>query len=106
MAHKITKAQFQAEVLDSEIPVLVDFFATWCSPCKMLSPVIDRISDAYEGRAKVFKVDTDQEGALAMDYGVMSIPTLIFFKNGQAVERVVGLRSQDDIAKILDRLIG
>lgn len=85
---------FKTEVLESTQPVLVDFFATWCGPCKMLAPVIDQLAQEQEGKVKVVKVDVDEVEAAAMDYGVMSIPTLILFKDGEPVDQKVGVVSK------------
>lgn len=86
----LTKANFEAEVLNSDIPVLVDFWATWCGPCMMLSPVIEEIAHEFEGKIKVGKVNVDEENELAMQYRVASIPTLLLFKNGQLANSYVG----------------
>jgi len=90
-AAAITSDAFETEVLKSETPVLVDFWAEWCSPCKMLGPTIDAIAGEYEGKLKVFKLDVDSEPGVAAKYGIMSIPTLIIFKNGEVAEQIVGL---------------
>ena len=90
MVNKFTEANFEAEVLQSDIPVFVDFYADWCGPCKMMSPVIDKLAEEYEGRIKVGKVNVDENGDLAVKYGIMSIPNMVFFKNGELVDRVVG----------------
>ena len=100
MEIKITQDNFEQEVLASDIPVLVDFWATWCGPCQMLSPVIAEIAEEYDGKIKVCKVNVDEEGELAMAFRVMSIPTLILFKGGEAVETSVGFRSKEDIVKM------
>lgn len=97
MAKNITEFEFEAEVLGSEVPVLVDFWAQWCGPCKMLAPVIDEISDDVGDRAKVCKADVDKERKLADRYGIMSIPTLIIFADGEEKQRIIGARSKDDI---------
>ena len=90
MVNKFTEANFEAEVLQSDIPVFVDFYADWCGPCKMMSPVIDKLAEEYDGRIKVGKVNVDENSDLAVKYGIMSIPNMVFFKNGQPVDRVVG----------------
>lgn len=86
----LTKNNFEAEVLNSDIPVLVDFWASWCGPCMMLSPVIAEIAEEFEGKIKVGKVNVDEENELAMQFRVASIPTLLLFKNGQLVSTSVG----------------
>ena len=93
---------FKTEVLESEIPVLVDFFATWCGPCKMLAPVIDQIASEYEGKVKVCKVDVDECREPAMEYGITSIPTLILFKGGKAVKTSLGFMPKPAVAKMID----
>ena len=90
MVHKFTESNFDAEVLQSDLPVFVDFYADWCGPCKMMSPVIDKMADGFAGRIKVGKVNVDENGDLAVKYGIMSIPNMVFFKNGEVVDRIVG----------------
>ena len=90
MAKAITQSEWQAEVLNSATPVLVDFWAVWCGPCRLIAPIVEELSQQYEGKLRVYKVDVDQEQSLAMQYGIMSIPTLLLFKNGQVVEQIVG----------------
>lgn len=98
-------SEFDEKVLGSEIPVLVDFWAEWCGPCKAIGPSIEQISGEYDGRAKVYKVDVDQEGDIAMRYGIMSIPALVVFKGGKEVDRMVGAAPKATIASMLDRHI-
>ena len=90
MVNMFDESNFEAEVLKSDIPVFVDFYADWCGPCKMMSPVIDKLSEEYAGKIKVGKVNVDENSDLAMKYGIMSIPNMVFFKNGEVVDRVVG----------------
>ena len=98
----LTEDNFRAEVLQSDKRVLVDFWAAWCGPCKMIAPLIDELADDYAGKAKVCKLNVDDCGRIAQSYGVMSIPTLIVFKNGQEANRIVGFRPKAEIAKLLE----
>ena len=93
--------QFEQEVLQSELPVLVDFWATWCGPCRMLAPIVEEIAEEYDGRVKVCKVDVDEEEALALQFGIASIPTLLVFKNGQLTDTRTGFITQDQIEEML-----
>jgi thioredoxin 1 len=95
----VTDETFNQAVLKSEQPILVDFWAVWCGPCRMVAPVVDEIAREQEGKLKVMKLDVDDNQNTAMAYGVMSIPTLILFKNGQPVERIVGFRPKADMEK-------
>ncbi len=102
MAKNLTKADFEREVLLKEGLALVDFWASWCGPCRMVSPIIDQLSEEYAGKVDICKVNVDEESALASEYAVVSIPTIIIFKNGKPVEKVVGVRSFDDFCDIID----
>lgn len=93
------------QVLTSGKPVLMDFYADWCGPCKMISPIIEQLAAEYNGKAEVAKLNVDQNNALAARYGVMSIPTLLFFKDGKEVNRIVGARPKAELSRILDQLM-
>ena len=101
MEIELYKETFEQEVLQSDIPVLVDFWATWCGPCKMIAPIVKEIADEYDGKILVGKVNVDEEPDLTMQYNVSSIPTLMVFKNGQLVNMAVGYREKDEILKML-----
>ena len=101
MEIELYKETFEQEVLQSDIPVLVDFWATWCVPCKMIAPIVKEIADEYDGKILVGKVNVDEEPDLTMQYNVSSIPTLMVFKNGQLVNKAVGYREKDEILKML-----
>lgn len=94
---EVTDKNFEAEVLKSDLPVLVDFWAEWCGPCKMISPIVDEISTDLDGKLKVAKVNVDEAQSLAGQYNVMSIPTLLVFKGGEPVEQIVGAMSKDQL---------
>lgn len=105
MALEITESNFEAEVLGASVPVLVDFWATWCGPCKMISPIVDQIATEMAGTAKVGKVNVDNSAALATRFNVRSIPTLLFFKDGVLKDTIVGATSKDNIVSHLKALI-
>lgn len=106
MAKEINDANFEQEVLKSDVPVLVDFWAPWCGPCKMLSPIIDELSNENAGKAvKIMKVNIDENSEMPSKYGVMSIPTLIFFKGGQPVDQMTGVQDKATLQAKLDELI-
>lgn len=100
-----TKADFDSEVLTSDKPVLVDFWASWCGPCRMVAPIIDQLSSEYAGRALIGKVDVDEEGDLAQRYGVMSIPTIVVIKGGEVVNKVVGAVPKQRLAAMIDEVL-
>lgn len=102
MALEFTDANFQDEVLNADQPVLVDFWAEWCGPCKMLGPVIDELAGEYEGKAKVGKIDIDNNRDAAVQYGIQSIPSIIIFKNGEVVNKFVGISPKDELASAID----
>jgi len=102
---EVTDATFEKTVLKAELPTVVDFWAVWCGPCKMIAPVLEEIGDEYQGQLQIVKLDVDSNGQSALQYGVMSIPTLIVFKNGQPVERIVGFMPKAKLlAKIMPHL--
>lgn len=96
-------SNFQTEVLESSDPVLVDFWAPWCGPCKMLAPTIDELAEDYSGKARVGKVNTDESRQVAIDHQISAIPTVMIFKDGQVVERISGLQPKEQLASLLDK---
>jgi len=101
MELKLDSNNFEKEVINSEQPVLVDFYAEWCGPCKMMSPIIEEIAEELQGKAKVGKINVDENQDLAMKYEVMSIPTLIIFRSGNEVKRFVGVRDKNELMRHL-----
>ena len=97
----LTEQNFDAEVLQAELPVLIDFWAPWCGPCRMLAPVVAQIAEEYAGKAKVCKVNVDEAPELARRFGIMSIPTVLVFKGGQLTEKLVGLRPKAELEALL-----
>ncbi|ARA93792.1 thioredoxin [Rhodothermaceae bacterium RA] len=106
MAKQFTDATFQEDVLNADKPVLVDFWATWCAPCRMIAPIIEELAEEFEGRAVIGKLDVDHNPQTAMQFGVRSIPTLLFFKNGQVVDQLVGAVPKRVLVNKLEELAG
>ena len=96
---------FAQAIEESEVPVLVDLWATWCGPCRMIAPIVEELSDEFDGQLNVFKVDVDEAEQVAMQLGIMSIPTLIVFKNGEEQERIVGYRSKEDLVAVIEKYL-
>lgn len=105
MERTFTSENFEAEVLKSEIPVLVDFYADWCIPCKMVAPIVEELAAEYEGKVKIGKLNVDDNGELAIKYGVMSIPTIIIFKHGEVFRKEVGKRSKKELISALNQAL-
>ena len=104
MSFKFTDANFQQEALESNIPVIVDFYADWCGPCKMMAPIIDELATQYEGKVKIGKVNTDENRAVASKYNIMSIPTILFIKDGQVVDTTVGALPKQALEQKINQL--
>ncbi len=104
-APAVTDASFKGEVLESDVPVLVDFWAPWCGPCRMVAPVVEEIAEQYQGQVKVVKLNTDENPQIASNYGIRSIPTLMIFKDGQRVDMVVGAVPKTTLANTLEKYL-
>jgi len=104
-AEQVTDASFKQDVLESEVPVLVDFWAPWCGPCRMVAPVVDEIAQQYDGQIKVVKLNTDENPNVASQYGIRSIPTLMIFKGGQRVDMVVGAVPKTTLSNTLEKYL-
>lgn len=102
----LKQEDFDKEVVNSNIPVLLDFWAEWCPPCRMIAPLLEQLADEYKGKVKIMKVNVDDEPDLATQFGVTNIPTLLFFKNGSPYEKIVGAVPKQKIKDILDNMIG
>jgi thioredoxin 1 len=100
----LTEANFSDEVLKSSLPILVDFWAEWCGPCKMIAPVLDELAEEYDGRVRIGKVNIDEEQSLASEYGVRAIPTLLLFNDGEVAEQIVGMKSKRDLKSSFDKV--
>jgi thioredoxin 1 len=100
---EVTDNDWDTQVLNSDLPVMVDFWAPWCGPCRMVSPLVDELAEEYEGKARFFKLNTDDNMHTASKYGIRSIPTLLVFKSGELVDQVIGFRPKSDLKKSLDK---
>ncbi len=105
MALEISDQSFKDEVLSSSEPVLVDFWAEWCGPCRSLTPIVEELSEEFKGKIKVAKIDIDANQEVSVEYGIRNIPTLLFFKNGQVVDKVVGVQPKEKLAERLQSLL-
>jgi thioredoxin 1 len=101
----VNDQNFETEVLQSEVPVMVDFYATWCGPCKSLTPIVEGLATDFDGKMKFVKLDIDQAPGVASSYGIMSVPTLIVFKGGSEVQKLMGLRPRPELQKVVESVI-
>lgn len=102
---QFTSSNFETEVYQAEVPVLVDFYADWCNPCKAMGPVVEALAQEYQGKAKVGKINTDDNQDIAMEYGVMSIPTFIIFKGGKAVKKMIGMQDKRNLVAAIEEAL-
>jgi thioredoxin 1 len=101
----LTSDNFEAEVLQSDVPVLVDFWAAWCGPCRIMNPIIEELAETFDGKAKIAKVNVDEHEAIANQYHIMAIPSLLFFNQGQAVEKIEGVSSKEVLTQKLESMV-
>ena len=102
---EVTDQTFEEKVIQSEQPVLVDFWAPWCGPCRMVAPIVDQLADEYEGKLTVLKLNTDENPQVATTFGIRSIPTLLFFKDGEKVDQVIGYKAKKELQRRLDKVL-
>jgi thioredoxin 1 len=102
---KLTKENFKKEVLESDMPVMVDFFADWCAPCKLIAPTVEELAQKYEGKIKICKANVDEVPEIASEYAVLSIPTLIFFKKGKRIDEVTGAISKEELEEHIEKAL-
>jgi thioredoxin 1 len=103
---ELTSANFETEVIKSELPVLVDFWATWCGPCRMIAPIVEELAQSYQGKAKIAKLDVDSNQDVAMKYKILSIPNVLFFKNGKIVDQIIGAVPKKQFIDKIEKLVG